>query len=110
MTQPEFSFVFHEPDYREEDTIQERFERFHRCNPWVYEQLRHRAHELLNRGHRKIGIKMLFEVLRWQYYMQTFDPSGWKLNNNFTSRYARLLMEKDPALRNAFETRTIKSA
>jgi hypothetical protein len=91
-------------------TIQQQFQRFHEANPWVYHRLREMALELHHRGHRKIGIKMLIEALRWQYYRQTSDPSGWKLNNNYSSRYARLIMEKTPCLRDSFETRTLKSA
>lgn len=38
------------------------------------------------------------------------DPDEqWKLNNNFTSRYARLLLENEPELEGLFEIRSLRS-
>ncbi len=85
-------------------TLQERFESFHRINPHVYDALRSLALDLVARGRRRIGIGMVFEVLRWQRMMATSgDP--WKLNNTYRAPYARLLMEREPALAGVFETR-----
>jgi len=51
-------------------------------------------------------MKMLFEVIRWQHYMTTNDPSSeYKLNNNYTAFYARLLMKHTPELDGVFELR-----
>ena len=91
-------------------TIQERFLMFHRANPWVYETLARMARELVGRGHRKIGIAMLFESVRWLHMRRTHDPtSSLKLNNLFRSRYARALMENEPDLADVFETRELQS-
>ena len=91
---------------------QQQFETFHARNPWVYEALVKLARDLRQRdGHRLIGIGMLFEVLRWQYWMSTQDPnSSFKLNNNYRSRYARMIMDCEPDLADAFELRELKSA
>jgi len=107
MMQEHFSFA--PISSNEGKTIQERFEVFNRNNPWVYRKLCDLAMMLKYKGHDRIGIKMLFEVLRWEFYMQITktDASEWKLNNNYTSRYARLLMEQEPALKGFFSTRTI---
>ena len=51
-------------------------------------------------------MKMLFEVVRWNRLLRTGDR-GFKLNNNFTAYYARLLMEREPELRGMFETRKL---
>jgi hypothetical protein len=54
---------------------------------------------------------MLYEVLRWQYFMTTTDPaSDFKLNNNYRSRYARLIMVQEIELVDAFEIRELKAA
>ena len=87
-------------------TLEQRFAAFHEANPHVYRRLRDLAVAAARRG-RRMGIKALFEVLRWQYAMQTDDPSSeYKLNNSYTSFYARLLMEREAELQNYFETRT----
>ena len=61
------------------------------------------------RGVTQYGIGGLFEVLRWQRRMETVDPaSDYKLNNNYRSFYARLLMEREPELRDFFELRSLR--
>lgn len=93
-----------EPDYQDCQTIEERFEAFHKRNPQVYRALRDMALELRRRGHRQYGIKALFEVLRFNTAMQTHGDT-FKLNNNYTALYARLLMDNEPELEGFFETR-----
>lgn len=87
------------------------FTAFYHANPSVYAELVKLARDFKNRGHRKIGIGMLWEVLRWQRAMATNDPNGddWKLNNNFRSRYARTIMQNEPDLRDFFEVRQLTS-
>jgi hypothetical protein len=93
------------------DTIQTQFEKFHRDNPQVYRWLRKLALDLKARGYKVGGIKMLWEVLRWQTMMRTVDVSSdFKLNNNYSSRYARLLMENEEALKDFFEIREIRTS
>lgn len=88
-------------------SIEARFEAFHEANPHVYEALRRLALRMRARGRVRIGMKMLFEVLRWEYAMSTDDPnSDFKLNNNYTAHYARMLMANEPRLDGAFEVRT----
>ena len=84
---------------------EERFWKFHTDNPHVYAELVRLANVLKYRGHKKIGIAMLFEQLRWQYAMTTSDMSGYKLNNNYRAYYSRLIMETEPELAGFFETR-----
>lgn len=92
-------------------TIEEAFLEFHTANPWVYDALVKLARDLLERGHNRCGIGMLFEVLRWQWARSTTDPSSeFKLNNNYRSRYARLIMEREPDLAEAFEVRGLRAA
>lgn len=87
-------------------TIQERFEAFHRANPGVFHALSALALDMQRRGVSRYGMKGLFEVLRWEYALQT-QGSDYKLDNNFHSRYARLLMEREPQLAGFFETRCL---
>ena len=52
---------------------------------------------------------MLFEVLRWEWIIRGLPDTAeeFKLNNNYTSRYARLIMESEPGLEGVFETRRL---
>jgi hypothetical protein len=95
-----------EPDM----TIQETFEAFHAANPWVLRAFEQLTEDWL-KGHRKVGMKMLAEVLRWQHSRRTTTQGrSFKLNNNHTSRYARLLIERHPEWEQAFETRELRSS
>lgn len=93
------------PDGR---SLESRFREFHANNPHVYAELVKLARRARGRGVERIGIKMLWEVLRWQLQIETYHPGGdsFRLNNNFHSIYARLLMDENPELRGLFETRS----
>ena len=89
-------------------TIDAAFWKFHRENPLVYNKLVELARQARASHKRKIGIGMLFEVLRWNHMIQT-RGDHFKLNNNFRSRYVRLISEKHPELADLFETRKLSS-
>jgi len=83
------------------------FRRFHAENPQVYQHLERLAFKLKNKGINRWGIKALWEVLRYELAISTNGPVGtFKLNNNYTAHYARLLMERNPRdLEGFFELR-----
>lgn len=89
-------------------TLDERFEIFHRDNPWVADALERLADELVDAGVTRIGVKALVERLRWDWTVQT-RSRDWKLNNSLTSRYARLLCERRPDLAKKIERRRLRS-
>ena len=78
-------------------TKRQRFEEFDRRNPHVYQELEVMAATMVARGRHQFGMKMLVEVLRWRFYLETNDPnSEFKINNNYAAHYARALMEAHP--------------
>ena len=85
-------------------TIQQRFERFHANNPEVYVELCSLARMS---GGRIIGMKMLFEVLRWNFYLKNDEQEEFKLCNDYHSRYARLIMKQEDDLTGKFRTRDL---
>jgi hypothetical protein len=94
---------------RNDDTrsdYDERFAAFHRANPEVYDELRRLARDAKARGHRKLGVRMLWEVLRWNELDRA--TREFKLDNNFHSRYARLL-DNEPDLGGLFDFRELRS-
>ncbi|MDF9717378.1 hypothetical protein [Nocardioides sp. ChNu-99] len=96
-----------EPEYAAHLTPAERFELFHATNPHVADALERLAAQWL-RHHDRVGIKALFERLRWESGIQTAgDP--YRLNNNYTAFYARLLIDRRPEWRDCFATRAQRS-
>lgn len=92
------------------DGIQSQFADFHAANPDVYDRLVQMTEQLVARGRTKVGMKMLFEVLRWEHLLRTTDPnSDFKLNNNYTAHYARLIMQQEAHLSDVFEVRGLRS-
>jgi hypothetical protein len=90
--------------------IEAAFWEFHAANPHVYDRLVHLTRQLADRGRRKIGIGMLFEVLRWHHLSTVGDADGFKLNNNYRALYARLIMHHEPDLDGIFELRRLHGA
>ncbi len=91
-------------------SIDERFAQFHADNPHVYDELVALARQAHSRGYRRLGIELLFSALRWRSMMRTTaDEYGFKLNDHFTSRYARLIMTREPDLAGLFAVRTLRA-
>jgi hypothetical protein len=86
--------------------LERAFWAFHAANPHVYVVLCRLAREWIAvHGEGKLGAKMLFERARWDIAMETRDASGFKLNNNHTAFYARLMMKHEPDLADVFNLR-----
>ncbi|MFF7613507.1 hypothetical protein [Streptomyces lavendulae] len=90
-------------------TIQERFEAFHALNPWVMRHLENLVQDAIDRGFQRIGIGMLFELLRYRYGEATRGDE-FRLNNNFRSRYVRMLIGARPDWAPYFEIRALRAA
>ncbi|MFF2189709.1 hypothetical protein [Streptomyces sp. NPDC058155] len=76
---------------RKPPTLAEQFADFDREHPWVYAALERLVSQRLASGARRVGMKALFETLRWRH------PYGMKgLNNNYTAFYARQLLAAHP--------------
>lgn len=84
----------------------------HLQHPGVYRLLRRLAFQAVRAGATRLGMKNLYEVARWNRMMEGLPESDdqFRLNNNWTGMYARLLMENEPALDGLFETRELRSS
>jgi hypothetical protein len=89
------------------DAIEKAFWIFHQDNPEVYSLCVALAREALAVGRRKIGMKMVWERARWDFYIRTTDDT-YKLNNNYTALYARLIMKQESDLAGVFDLRSRK--
>lgn len=92
----------------EPSELDKKFWEFHEQNPQVFKKLEELALQAYTRGRKKIGIAMIFEVLRWNSNLET-TGDNYKLNNNYKSRYVRILMEKHPEYKDLFEIRRLHS-
>lgn len=90
-----------------ETDAERKFNEFHRKNPEVYKELEKLAYRAYNNGRKKIGMQMLVEVFRWNK-MLTTKGDAFKINNNYGSRYARLIMDNNPQLQGLFELRKLR--
>lgn len=87
-------------------SIEERAKVFHEANPQVLEAMRRIARQRVKNGATRIGVKSLWEELRETLRVQKVGE--YKLNNTFTSIYARMLLDIEPELRTFIELRKRK--
>lgn len=99
-------------------SIQEDFKKFHENNPHVYQTIKKEAFKLLKGGAKKISIKRVANVVRWDKYFITNEPTlfeiegeqrRFKINDAFTSRYNRLFITEHPELADKLETRRLRA-
>lgn len=88
--------------------LDDQFFDFHLDHPQVYDELVRLAREAKAAGKGRCGIRMLWEVARWNLWLQT-DAPDFKLNNNLHSRYARHIMASEPDLADMFATRHLRT-
>lgn len=94
------------------DEIDLRFNAFHKANPHIYRYLvrftREALAERVRRGSsRYCGIKAVVERVRWHVDYEVADHPAFQINNDFTARYARLIMQQESDLRGVFHTRKL---
>lgn len=115
-----------------EQEMREQCEAFHKKHPEVWRLFVRFTEELITAGHKHYSAKGIFERIRWeqdvaqpQWKQDGYVGSGcinggqpvsyaknqqFKLNNNYSSFYARAYMKKFPRHDGFFRTRKRKSA
>jgi len=84
--------------------LSERFERFNDNNPSVYRNLVKLARQFRSkRPDAIIGIQMLFEVLRWNYWINVDSDEQFKFPNAFAAGYSRMIMKQEKDLEGIFK-------
>jgi hypothetical protein len=56
-------------------------------------------------GIRHYSVDALFHILRWEIAIKTRGEEEFRLNNNFTAFYARLISDREPDLKDFFTLR-----
>lgn len=88
-----------------EPHVVEGFWKFHQENPEVFGLFKALCDDVRNAGKTKYGAKAVMEVVRWKVNVYTHGDE-FKINNNYTSCYARLLMIEDPSFDGFFQLRS----
>lgn len=81
---------------------------YHSANPHIFAAFAAAALQLRARGITHYGAKAIFEHIRFETAIRA-GTDVLKINNNYTSRYARLLMATDTRFLHFFELRTLKT-
>lgn len=101
---PGFVPVEHVP----QQSIDDRCDAWLAANPWVLPALEVLADQRLAAGVTRFGVKALVERLRWDW--EADHVSGrWRINNSYTSRLARRLVERRPEFGACIELRELRS-
>jgi hypothetical protein len=85
------------------DSKEERFWKFHRANPHVYDAIVRMAQRQRQQGATRLSMKAIFEHLRTRLETR---QEVYRLNNSMTAPFARLVMDQNPDLGGLFETRS----
>lgn len=89
-------------------SIDERFALFNSHHPEVYAELVRMARAKVAQGRRRISVKGLCEALRESDRFASVTDGEFKINNSYTSRYARMMVEREPDLADVIELRPLK--
>ena len=96
------------PEHEPEATIQQRYEAWRDANRWILPTLARLLDDWSAHGGRRVGVKAACEWLRF-FYARQIDSSDFRVNNSYTSRLARDLIEQYPHLAAVIETRELRS-
>lgn len=84
-----------------------RFCSYHEANPQVYLYFRDMAIDTIRRGFKHYSAKGVMELIRW-HSGATAKGDCFKVNNSYTSYYARLFEKEYPQHRGFFRKRNSK--
>ena len=89
---------------KKELTNKEKFEKYHKENPHVFEMFKSFAFDAINSGVKALSAQLIIERMRWESMLKT-TGERYKINNNYPPYYSRLFMEEFPEYENYFTTR-----
>lgn len=96
-----------------DDDVQRRFLKFHAAHPHVYQLIVRYAKEalpMLARSRRgSYSVKCVIERVRWHIDFEAKGLEPVNILNEYSSRYARLVMRNEPELRGVFALRPLRS-
>ena len=92
-------------------TIAERFTAWIEAHPQVFELFKQYATEAMAAGQRRYSADALVQRIRWHLTVETVPTDGteFKINDHYSSRLARMLVEAEPKFEGFFELRQLRA-
>ena len=90
-------------------SVEDRFWTFHLANPNIFKLFIRFAREAKQVGHQQYSARAIFHRVRWETTVVTNNSGGFKINNDYSSRYARLAMSKHLDLSGFFIIRGLQT-
>lgn len=90
-------------------SIDSSFRKFHKENPKVYNMFKEQVFRAMRKGRDKFSANAIINWIRWEVALQVKTEDEYKINNNFSSRYARLFVEDNPEYSYMFNFRDLRS-
>jgi len=75
----------------------------------VYDMFCSFAYRALNSGVKRYSHKWIVERVRWEVWIETKSPDSFKINNDYTSRMARELVNEDVRFGSLFQLRALRT-
>ena len=85
-----------------------RFQQYHLENPQVWELFQRFTIEVIRAGHKHYSARAVFQRIRWHTSVET-RGDDFKINDHYSSRYARMFHVKYPKFEGFFRTRELRS-
>lgn len=92
------------------DTIASRFERFHAAHPEVYAMFVKFARQAKAAGRERFSADAILHRVRWETLVNPQKDESYRVNDHFSSRYARKLIQEDASFAGFFELRKLHAA
>jgi hypothetical protein len=89
--------------------IDARFAEFDAANPDVWAAFERFTRQAIAAGRERYSADAILHRIRWHMAIETTRDGERKINDHFSSRYARKWGETYPELAGFFETRTLRS-
>jgi ABC-type proline/glycine betaine transport system substrate-binding protein len=94
-------------------TIQEAFEKFDARNPKIYELFKKFTFQIIEKrkgkANKKTSAKLIINRIRWEIYLETLNDDGYRINDAWSSRYARKFIQEHPEHADVFNFRLLRS-
>lgn len=90
-------------------SLDERFEAWLKTYPKMFELFERYALHAIASGHTRYSAKAVVERVRWHVTVERQAGEQFTFNNDYTSRLARMFIEKHPEHRDLFSTRALRS-
>ena len=88
--------------------INKDFNAFHEAHPEIYNLFCRYALNLIRAGCVRYSADAILHIIRYKQVVKKEGEDPYKINNNFTSRYARKFIEDNPKYYGFFELRSLR--